>query len=74
MRATENWQMRLNTLSNSRKTFASLIRRYQKGLIEAEEYRNLVVGMKGFLGYWALEKNIEIEKEIEAIRQHVGLR
>ena len=72
----ETAQLRLNTLENSRKSFARIIRMYSRGEIGRILFRDLAYGFTGFLSYWRLEKDTEIEARLEAIeaaleRQHI---
>jgi len=61
--------MRLNTVENGRKTLASIVRRYEKGLIPEQEARTLRYLMDGLLAWFRLEKDIQLEKRIEALER-----
>jgi len=63
--------MRLNTLENARKTYARFLRAYAAGIIPSGYFRDIVYGFSGFLQYWKLEKDIEIEERIEALEAKI---
>lgn len=65
-------QMRLNTLENSRKTFARLIRLYNADQISTEKFRTLCYAMSHYLSYWRLEKDIEIERRLDLIEDKLN--
>jgi len=59
---------RLNTLENSRKSLARILRLYAQGKIEdAAYFRNLVYGLSHLLNYWKVEHDLEFEKRLEEI-------
>lgn len=60
-------QLRLNSLENTRKTYARILRLYAKGGLDRELYRDLIYGLTGFLAYWKTEKDLEIEGRIAAL-------
>mgnify|MGYP007123703269 CR=1 FL=1 len=67
----ETAQLRLNTLENSRKSFARIIRLYARGELDRVLFRDLTYGFTGYLAYWKLEKDIEIESRLDAIEQAI---
>ncbi len=60
-------QLRLNTLSNSRKSYNRVARAYLAGEIDTEKARGLGYLLNGVLQYWRLEKDLEIEARLDAI-------
>ena len=67
----ENCQLRLNSLENSRRSFARIIRMYARGEIDRNVYRDLCYGLTGFLSYWKLEKDCQIEDRLDAIEKAI---
>ena len=64
----------LNTLEHSRMTLARLIRDYhanEEG--DTVRFKATVNALNVYLSYWRLEKDMQIEDEIQAIREHVGM-
>ena len=55
----------LNTLENSRKTFARLLRKYARGEIDRVLYRDLVYGLTGYLGFFRTEIELQTVRELE---------
>ena len=64
-------RLRLNSLENTRKSYARILRMYARGELLPAFFRNLVYGMTGFLSYWKLEADLEIEKRLEAIERRL---
>jgi hypothetical protein len=62
-------ELRLNTLENTRKSFARVIREFHAGRMEAGHARTLTYMLSHFLGYWKLEKEMQIEQRLEAVEQ-----
>lgn len=48
--ATTGGQLRLNSLENSRRSFARIIRMYIRGEIDRITYRDLCYGLSAFFG------------------------
>lgn len=65
----QNIQLRLNSLENSRKSFARIIREYMRGDLDRVTFRDLVFAMSGFLGYWRTEKELDIEERLLALEE-----
>lgn len=64
--------LRLNTVENSRRTLAAMIREYHKGNLEESNFRALVYGMSKLLEFFRVEKDLEIEKRLEEIESKLG--
>jgi len=64
-------QLRLNTFSNTLKTFARVLRAYNSGTIDREKYRDYVFGLSGFLGYWKQLQDVAIQKDLEEIKTDI---
>ena len=62
-----NIQLRLNSLENSRKSFARLIRMYLADEMDRVMFRDLVFAMGGYLGYWKVEMETDIEERLTAL-------
>ncbi len=67
-------QLRLNTLVNSRKSLTRIIRLFNAGNIAEAKFRALIYGFANLLQYWKVEKDLEIEKRIEAIEDIVNAK
>jgi hypothetical protein len=63
--------MRLNTIENSRRTLASIIREFHKGKIDETTFRALVYGMSKLLEYFRIEKELQIEERLDAIEDRL---
>jgi hypothetical protein len=70
-------QLRLNSLENSRRTYARLLRAYFNGEIEQQKFRDLVYGFSTFIGMWKLQQAEELAERIDRIEealQEQGIR
>ena len=67
-------QMRLNSLQNSRKTLAKLIRERHQGKMDTETFRSLVNGMNVYLSYWKQAEAVAMENEILEIKEMLQQR
>ena len=71
-------QLRLNSLLNSRKTLARLIRELhqtkQTADIDLNKFKALVNSINVLLGYWKLEKDGRIEERIEELEKIMEAR
>ena len=65
-------QLRLNTLENSRKSYARILRAYLRDEIPTEKARALGYLMTGFLQYWRLEADLRIEERLQAIEDQLN--
>ena len=64
-------KLRLNTLSNARKSLARVTRLYGAGELSAAEARTLAYLHTQLLGYFRLEKDVEIEGRIAEIERRL---
>ena len=64
-------KLRLNTIENSRKSLARLVRLRGRNEITDSDYRALVYGLSSLLAYWKLETDTAIQKDIEDLRQRI---
>jgi len=64
-----NIQLRLNTLENSRRSFARIIRMYLSDELGRVRFRDLVFALGGYLGYWKVEMETDIEDRLTALEE-----
>ena len=64
-----NIQLRLNTLENSRKSFARIIRMYLSDEMDRVMFRDLIFALGGYLGYWKTELETDIEERLTALEE-----
>lgn len=62
-------QLRLNTLTNSRKSYARVIAAYMRGDMEETKARTLGYLLSGLLQYWKAEKDFSIEERLDALEK-----
>jgi len=55
----------LNTLENTRKTFARVIRAYARGNMTERNYRSLVYGLSQYVNVWKVQIDYEEFRELE---------
>ena len=67
-------KMPLNTLEHSRQQLTKLIRLRRNQEMETSLFRDLTYSFSVLLQYWKLEKDIEIEKRLEAIENSLELK
>lgn len=67
-------QIRLNTLENTRKSYARILRAYNKDELSENKFRNLCYGLSGYLSYFKLIKDLDIEKDIKEIKETLARR
>jgi len=60
---------KLDTLENTRKTFAKIIEEYGTGGISENMGRALTYMLAQYLNYWKLEKELDIEERLEAVEE-----
>lgn len=65
-------QLRLNTLENSRKSYARILRAYLRGELPTEQARTLGYLMTGLLQYWRLESDLRIEERLTEIEDQLA--
>ena len=64
-------RLRLNTVENARRTFARLLRAYDKDEIEPQKFRNLCFGFATFLSFFKCETELEIVNRMAALEERV---
>lgn len=63
-----NWgRLGLKTLKATRTTLARVIRAYADGMIDTEQYKNLVYGLNVMLGYFKSDTEADTENQIKTI-------
>jgi hypothetical protein len=60
-------QLRLNTLPNTRKSYARVIRAFMRGELTIDSGRTLAYMLNGMLQYWRLESDLRVEERLDAI-------
>lgn len=60
-------RLNLTTLEATRKSYSRVLRAYARRELETDYFRALIYGLSGLLQFWKTEKELEIEKRIEAI-------
>jgi len=66
-------KLRLNTIENSRKSLARLVRLRGRNEITDSDYKPLIYGLSSLLSYWKLETDTAIQKDIEDLRQRIEI-
>jgi len=66
-KATFNGTLRLNNLENTRKSYARIIKCYAKGDMSENMGRALSYMLTGYLSYFKLIKDLQIEDRIEKL-------
>ena len=69
--AAMSLKLRLNTIENSRKSLARLVRLRGRNEITDSDYRALVYGLSSLLAYWKLETDTAIQKDILEIKTDI---
>ena len=64
-------KLALNTVENSRKTLARLLREYNSDAIEHQKFRNLCFGFTTFLSFFKQEADLRIEKRINDLAEEI---
>jgi hypothetical protein len=64
-------RLALNSLVNTRKSYARLIRAYTRGTVPEAQFKAVCYGLGGLCAYWKEEKAVELEKRIEAIEKSI---
>lgn len=65
-------RVRLNTLTNSRHSFARVIREYVAGKLEESEARTLAYLFSRYLEYWKVEQGLELERRLDELERKLG--
>ena len=60
-------KLQLNTVANSRKSFARIIRMMAAGELDGNLFRALVYGMTGYLSYIKTEQENEIIERLDKL-------
>lgn len=59
--------LQLTTLDDTRESYERIIQAYAEGLIPESNLRALVYALSGYLSYWKLLKEVELEKRLDEI-------
>ncbi len=59
--------LQFDTLENTRKSYARILEAYARSEISERNLRAFTYALSGYLSYWKLEKDIDIERRIEEI-------
>ena len=59
--------LRLGSVKACRQSMTRLVREYGKGRVDSTTFRTTVWALGQLVTYWRLEKDLEIEKRIEAL-------
>ena len=62
-------ELKLNTLEDTRKSYAEIIDAYAKGKTSENQARALAYLLAGYLNYWKEEKNQELEERLTELEQ-----
>ena len=62
-------KLNLDSLSDTRISYADIIKAYASGEISENMGRALTYMLSQYLNYWRLEKDLEIEKRIQEIEK-----
>lgn len=65
----ENSSLRLNSVVNTRKSLAKVVRLYARGQLPEARFRALCYGLSHLIAAFRLEKNIEIEERLAKIEE-----
>jgi len=66
------FKLMLHSVPATRRTFARIIREYAKGRIAESDYKAVIWGLSQYLGAFRLEKDIELEKRLEALEDRIN--
>jgi len=64
-------KLQLNTPKNARNSYSRVMRLYTAGKVDHATFRNLVYAFSVLINLLRLEKDIEVEKRIEAIEKQI---
>jgi hypothetical protein len=65
-------QLRLNTLQNTRKSYARIIRDFMADEMNVEKGRAVAYMLNGYLQFWKLEADLRIEDRLQAIEDKLS--
>ena len=68
----DTMNLRLNSLQNTRKTLARLLREFNAGKIDEGRYKGLIYGLSILLQFWKAEQAAELEARLEAIELFIS--
>lgn len=66
-------QLRLNSLSNTRKTYARILQDRWHKRTDPETYRDMIRGLSGYLAYFKEEQNTEIIERLKRLEEKAGI-
>lgn len=61
--------LQLTTFEGTRDFYASIIEAFNNAEISENNLRAFVYALKGYLDYWKLTKDLELEKRLEALEE-----
>jgi hypothetical protein len=64
-------RLALNTLVNTRKSYARLIRAYTRGTVPEAQFKAICYGLGGLCAYWKEEKAVELERRIDELERAI---
>ena len=64
--------LQLDTLENSRKTFARVIEGYATGEVSESQSRTLAYLLGGLLSYWKVELDLRVQEDIDEIKAQLA--
>ena len=67
-------QLRLNTLANTRKSMARLLRMRLREELDREVFRDLCYGFSAYCQIWKLEQDSDFEKRLETVENRMDER
>ena len=67
-------RLRLNSISNARRTFARVIRLYDRNELSEGKFRAMVYGLSSYLGYLKVERELQdFHERLAAIEETICL-
>lgn len=64
--------LQFDSLENTRQSYAEILEAYARNEISERNLRAFTYALSGYLNYWKLEKDIEIEERIEELEKTMG--
>lgn len=65
------FELRLDTISATRETFAQLIEEHGAGKVDRQLFRDLSAALNGFLAYLKLEAEIDVEDRLAELESRM---
>ena len=65
-------QLRLNTLSNAKRSYNRIIGAYLRGELSTEKARTMGYLLTGVLQYWRLESDLRVEERLDAVEAAIA--